>query len=390
MKIENLQQEMTIKNYKELCGILNVKVKTGESKQCQLRDFERYFKYHKDGNKFIIDEIYEVPKEKIDNRGKSKGSRNNNNIYGKYIEKLVLDLLVQQYNSTDLQRRKIYMSRDKMLLSLNMVNDNYTFSKFNKKVLCNYINVDIDNAKEFYDINNKNLLDTAERAFDSLANKCLIDWNLVTTVAVNEESYIINEDGKEIKLSEIHRTATEYEREWILDAEQRTLVNMGMESKKEVYLKDQYEEFNKCVCEILQEEETDIKYYYKSYDIVFHPNIIKELEKINKFILEQEERQNIKVTLNGIISKRFKENVQNRQDKASEEKEKVFGIDNNAYAEMKRDRRLDYNYIDDNNKIIDTVIDYKTKDLTFEMQEKYKKDIKKSREEIDKVINSIF
>jgi hypothetical protein len=68
MKIKNLEVKQTIKNYKELCNILNEKVKSGKSKQLQLKDFERYFKYHKEGNKFIIDQIYNKPKKKINNR----------------------------------------------------------------------------------------------------------------------------------------------------------------------------------------------------------------------------------------------------------------------------------------------------------------------------------
>lgn len=70
MKIENLEIKQVVKNYKELCNILNEKVKGGKSKQLQLKDFERYFKYHKEGNKFIIDQIYNKPKKKINNRNK--------------------------------------------------------------------------------------------------------------------------------------------------------------------------------------------------------------------------------------------------------------------------------------------------------------------------------
>lgn len=68
MNIGKLKAEQVIKNYKELCNILNEKVKGGKSKQLQLKDFERYFKYHKEGNKFIIDKIYDKPKKKINNR----------------------------------------------------------------------------------------------------------------------------------------------------------------------------------------------------------------------------------------------------------------------------------------------------------------------------------
>ena len=71
------------KNYKELCGILNEDIKTGKSKQLQLKDWERYFTWEKEGPKICHYKIYDKPKEKIDGRkvgntGKSEGSRGNN------------------------------------------------------------------------------------------------------------------------------------------------------------------------------------------------------------------------------------------------------------------------------------------------------------------------
>ena len=55
MNVENLCEGLIIKNYKELCVLLGIKVTGGDSKKSQLKDLERYCKYHKEGNKFIID-----------------------------------------------------------------------------------------------------------------------------------------------------------------------------------------------------------------------------------------------------------------------------------------------------------------------------------------------
>ena len=41
----------SIKNYKILCGILDIPVKAStNSKQAQYKEMDRYFKYHKEGN----------------------------------------------------------------------------------------------------------------------------------------------------------------------------------------------------------------------------------------------------------------------------------------------------------------------------------------------------
>ena len=57
MNISNLKIGMVIKNYKELCKILEIKATSGEAKQNQLNKLAEVVEYHKEGNKFIIDNI---------------------------------------------------------------------------------------------------------------------------------------------------------------------------------------------------------------------------------------------------------------------------------------------------------------------------------------------
>lgn len=57
-----------IKNYKELCKILDLPVLGGCSKVSQLKELKRYLDYEKDGQKFIITEIYDTPLKKDDKR----------------------------------------------------------------------------------------------------------------------------------------------------------------------------------------------------------------------------------------------------------------------------------------------------------------------------------
>lgn len=64
MKIENLYEGQIIKNYRELCKILDIKQTTGGAKQNQLKEIERYCNYEKDKNKYIIIKIFDKPKQK--------------------------------------------------------------------------------------------------------------------------------------------------------------------------------------------------------------------------------------------------------------------------------------------------------------------------------------
>ena len=61
MKIENLKEGMVIKNYKELCRYLEWNTTTGNAKKSQFKDLERYCKYHKEGQKIVVDEVFETP-----------------------------------------------------------------------------------------------------------------------------------------------------------------------------------------------------------------------------------------------------------------------------------------------------------------------------------------
>jgi len=395
-----LETNNTIANYKKLCEELDEKILTGNAKLSQLKELERYFKFNKQGNKFVFTETYTIPKEKVDKRKDTKG---NNNVYGKYIEQLVLDLLVQNYQTT--KERKIYLSRDKMLRALDMVNDNYSFGKFNRIILSDYINADNDNVKEFYMLNNRNLYETVERAFKSLESKCLVSWKLVTTVACGLTEFnqnIILEDGTEVNIldfiggseedkiaisKETYTTASDEELDTILYAENKILEVMGLESKKDVFICDKYTEFNKKVCELLNKT-SNIRYYYKSYDVIFHEKVVQELEKISQWILEQEVRQNIKVTLNGIISNKLVINAEERQNKAIEEGSKIFGkLNTDKYSHIKLERRSEDNYIEDNKNIVNTVINYNKGDLKSQMIKVHYEKEKKSKEEINELID---
>ena len=71
----NLSIGMIIKNYKIMCKLFNEDVKCGNSKIIQINNWSRFFKWHNDGQKYIIDEIYKIPINKIDNRKFTKGNR---------------------------------------------------------------------------------------------------------------------------------------------------------------------------------------------------------------------------------------------------------------------------------------------------------------------------
>ena len=76
MRVENLHEGQIIKNYKELCDILEIKPRNGKGRILNHKEFDRHFSYDKDGHKYIITSIYKVPKDRIDKRSRRFGGNN--------------------------------------------------------------------------------------------------------------------------------------------------------------------------------------------------------------------------------------------------------------------------------------------------------------------------
>lgn len=64
-----IEVNQRIKNYREFCSLMNEEIKYGNSKYAQLEEWSRFYRWHKEGNAFIIDKVYDTPLPKVDNRG---------------------------------------------------------------------------------------------------------------------------------------------------------------------------------------------------------------------------------------------------------------------------------------------------------------------------------
>lgn len=104
---------MEIKNYKELCSLLDEKQKTGEAKQIQLGNWQRYFSYSKQGHKFIIEEIFDIPKEKVD--GRSQGNHS-------FFTKDIADNILRAICSGVAEKTN---AGSKWIKIVGLANDNY-------------------------------------------------------------------------------------------------------------------------------------------------------------------------------------------------------------------------------------------------------------------------
>lgn len=308
MKIGNIKQDMKIKNYKELCKLLEINEVTSDSKKAQLKELERYCKYHKEGQKFIIDEIYDEPKEKIDNRG------GNNKVFSDDIEKLILHLLSTSKDEC------VNISRGKLYKTLNMINDNYLDARRNIPKLSELVELPKEFIYEFYDTSNVKLRGTIERNLRRLRSKALIMWELSTTVAKYE--VVIEQDALGLPMTDskgrvkysskiTHKVANEEEKKLILEIEREILESENINDLQEVFLKGKWKWFKTEVNNRLRSI-TNIQYYYDTYTITFNnDNVKKELTKLNyceKLELEKNINQNMVSSIKNSNSSKFKKN----------------------------------------------------------------------------------
>ena len=117
MNINNLYKGLVIKNYKELCDLIDEKPKTSNSKEAQLKELKRFISYHNEGHKFIIDEIYEIPQRKEDRR--------TNGLYIDDVQAMIINLLLNS------KENKVLLSYGKLFKATNMTNDNYSYARVN-------------------------------------------------------------------------------------------------------------------------------------------------------------------------------------------------------------------------------------------------------------------
>lgn len=245
---ENISVSMVIKNYKELCNLLNMPILTSTSKQAQIKQLKCYMDFDKSGQKFIITDIFDAPLTVNDQR-----KLGNNSIYSHYVEIL---LLQQLHKSSG----KILASPIELFKMLCFANNNYknisyddlimknpslTYSMISKFYLCTY--------NKFHRILESTLKNMFSRNIISVTHEIII--------FISDNNYFMaNKEQKEI----------------ILSIEQQLLHHQYNDSTiHDLFVSGKYRKFYESVNEILKNK-YGWMYYQKQYLIIYtgHDEII--------------------------------------------------------------------------------------------------------------------
>ncbi len=232
-------------NYKALCAHLEENEKTGNSRNAQHKEWERYFDYERDGHKYIIVEIYDEPLPKEDERAKGNASE-----YIPYIEFILLNYLAQQ------EGKVASLTTKQMFYILGMCNEKYINKQFKVSESENISSFQIEhfNQRSF-----RKLSGILTRALNNLRNRRLIDYSSVKMIGIKPK------DGK--GMYEV-RQATSEECDIIRKMEREALVDMGLRSIVLVYLQFKSDAFFSRVEEKLRSR-YGIDFYYSQINLRF-------------------------------------------------------------------------------------------------------------------------
>lgn len=303
-------EDNSVKNYKVMCDLLKEDIMAGDSKKAQINRWKRYFEFHKEGQKFVIDEIYEEPFPTDDARKRREG------LYVKYIELLLLEFLSKQVDY------KVTLGNKEMYRILGMTNDRYDIRNRMGSAKANEIlrQTIMNNEDKFaftnspkisnFDINNfyfraeQKLNRILYSALRSMKDRFLIDYKKVNIIAEydNEESQHLD-----------YRESNAYEDKIILEAKNKIIKEMGYDNLTEIMLRykydDFYEKFNKYV-----KEEYGWEKCYPQLRVVYIDDIAKQIplkaEEIKKLSIEDKRTQlneEIIKCLNTQAEKKYKE-----------------------------------------------------------------------------------
>ncbi|MBS5985259.1 hypothetical protein [Clostridium sp.] len=250
-----LKNGQVFKNYKGLCEFIGWKVATGNTKIAQFKELDTICKWHKEGNKIIIDEVYE-------NQLIKKDGRSDNNVYSSLVEALIIHSI---NNSED---HTLYFSLGNISETVGMVNENFK----ELKVSSVEMSVDYLLARSFKRSTKAEAKRIIDRCLKSMKSKRIIDYDF-GKIIVGEDNTL--------------RKPTIEEKKIILDIEESVMTSLGCSNFLQIENRNLIPVFNSKVAELIKDKGIEnFKSSFSGYEIVSSDRLIKkaidEFEKSEK------------------------------------------------------------------------------------------------------------
>lgn len=377
-EIEILKGKREFKNYKDLCNHLGWEISAGNVKKKQMKELDLICRFSKNGNKFIIEEIYE-------DRADAEFKKACRVKYMDNLENIIMGYLLLKGDG-----RKCISSKSNFMKEVGLINANFNLCKEYQFKTAQLLGVDIRTVSEYFNLNTKSLKADLERAMKNLSKMKLIDYNMVTLLCKYEklndiDRYVFeeNKDEKGNKISKTYIThdgvekftvATDEERDILLMAGREALEVLGFKDISEVYAKGQANLYYKIIEGFVRHKIQNYKFSYEGYDIIYREEIIKqELSRRGYPQWTDLDKENNILAINEGTAKKLEVNANKRKSKAEKEKN----------LSKKKINRIHDEYINETKTLNKTVIKKDSEDIkdilfsTKVEKETYDKYIKK-------------
>ncbi|WP_283676173.1 hypothetical protein [Clostridium perfringens] len=303
--LKQLTNGQVFKSWKEVCSHFGWKETRGDYKKAKLKELDTMCKWYKEGNKIIIDEVYEKQLAKKDGRKNNFGT-GKKSIYYKDFEIIMLKLF--QLNSTNY----LDFTITQLMQMVGMVNKDYVKYKYSKGDLLDSLRteesmiISNDEINNFYEVHQKLLSEGAKTCLKKLKQACLVDLKEIRMIRTFK-LVVADEDGT-TKREYIDREATKEELELILVEKRKLLEKIGCSDLQQIYQRRLQAEFYRELRTVL-EEKYQISFDYTSYRAILNKSAIsKELEELQKIV-------NIDELILSINGKAYKKSIEDYNPK---------------------------------------------------------------------------
>lgn len=383
----NIGVGMIVKNYKEMCKLLGEKETSGDGKKKQIENWKRYFDFVKDGQKFVIIEVYNEPFATPELHRRREG------IYIQYIECLLMSIIAHKAKNGEL-----IIPKNRLYYELGMVNEKYSlYYKEEKEILLNIINkieesadVTLFDLDEFYLNSGAKLYKILTSALNSMTNRKLIRYSSTHIVVMKDDDEIDYDDiiefdrrvkpdrseaeklfkenldkqiDKESRIEEFGgHIADKKEERVILSIERMALSKIGCKDVSDVMRKRCFRLYQKTVNSYVKMYCPRWEKYYPVFDIIHSCDLKEQVplqaEEVRKLSFRQQQLElNVK-THDGCMSytkNRYNKNLKEYNEYMSPEDDS-WGVPN----PMERKPFVyEKNYLDNQDVIAKNVIDIK-------------------------------
>lgn len=263
LDVSQLHEGMIVKNYKEMCRLLNQTVQTSNSKKAQLAEWQRYFDYEKSGQKFLITNVKEVPDEPNEHRVRR-------GLYVSYIEYLLTKYLANREGYV------VTITKKELYILLGMTSEKLFDNQIKASHLNNKDKTTTCEILDFYNRAEAKLNSIVTAALNSMQSRSLIKYNKEYVATTN----VYNKDG--LLVEDTIVITDQFTISQILKLENQALRELGLNSQHEAIFRNKIKEFYRRVDELANQQ-------FGWLRIRSHLQIIYTIDQMQKWLPIQDQ-----------------------------------------------------------------------------------------------------